>query len=436
MKSNLLLWVGLIITLPCFAGPSQVKLHFHQNHARRVQLLKNYADVYSAALLTPVSIDQKDHSSWEMIFKPEKFDIIRFATGFDPEGHDAILNFILGQMEEGESSDLIDHPLVVPVWVFWDSKLSFNDWVRAIQNSPQKTGDVKAGSSSAFKVRDRSDDFTSEFYCRNYGPSRKIISSALLLYQSEAEEYAAAAKLPPVPFPVPPPLPRFFSAVVKINGAKLPPVPFPVPPPLPRFSSAVVKINGAKLPPVPFPVPPPLPRFSSAVVKINGAKLPPVPFPVPPPLPRFFSAVVKINGAKLPPVPFPVPPPLPRFSFTSGDINELPLVSWESSSFPLSAWSVISNGEIQGRTTLHPELYFVMVWPGVTPEKRELFRKILKELQFEQEANRNMLVMPNEKNYMEDWHVVGEEECDELESLIETAFIIPAYDGSGFSMPY
>ena len=331
-KGNLLLWFGLlVITLPCFARAFRDSVYQQSFHSR---LSTSYTDIYSATLLAPVSVDQTDYGSWDMNFEGrETFDIIRFASTFNSEGYHAILGFILDQMEMGDSSYLIDHPLVVPVWVSGESKIKLNDWVRVVQNSSaKKTGWLKIDSSSKFKVRDRGDDFISEFYCSTYEPP--LIGTLSDLSSSRAEEYAIAAKLPPFPIPVPPPLPRL-----------------------------AIKMDDV----------------DAGVVKMNN-----------------INSKTSVS-----------------FSMVSGHGNRLPLVSYGDSSNLLSAWSVISNGEIQ-RENFPMELYFVVV-SVVTPEKKRLFRELLlEEFQFQTEKG----VGPS---YEKDYGT----EC-ELKGVAETAFVAPS----------
>ena len=387
MKKKLLLCFGFIVALPCFAST----LNFYQSsihqrsHAYHNQPLKNHVKVYSTALLTPVSVVQTNHNSWDMNFKPEKFDIVRFASDFNSQGHDAILNFILAETEARGYSDLTDHPVVVPIWVSWGSKSRFNNWVQVVQSSSQNK--IKADFST-FTVRGEGDVLISEPYCRNhYGPPSHItISSASSpgssFFQAKEEEYAIAGKLPPVPVPSLP-LPPRFSIVSGINDNDVNVI-------------KIVKIESSKLPPVPVPSLPLPPRFSIVVEKNSKS-----------------ANVVKMKNVNS---EIPV-----SFSVTPGNGSRLPLVFWGDSSTPLSAWSVISNGEIQENFSM--ELYFVVV-SVVTPEKKRLFKEHLQKLKFEQQkADRSVHSPYEEHYYMEDWY--GDEEvCD---NLIETAFILPAH---------
>ena len=274
MKKNLFytVLVGfLIITLPCFARD----LTTIYQEAKRIQFLKGYAE--EGLLLTPVSVDLVAHdawstSGWHMIFQQESFDMAQFASAFEPEVRDKILDLILDEIENrGFSDDLMGHPLVLPVWVSGNVGVNFNQWVQDRQTSGQEIIiSVAEGDSFAFKPGNMYDS-TPVLHCPDDRYSNTFLSAW-------SKQYDKAQ--------FPPDSPLQFS-VVKAGDDKLPPNPFPLPPFPPKLY--VVKAGDDKLPPNPLPLPPFPPKLY--VVKAGDDKLPPNPLPLPPFPPKLYFVV-------------------------------------------------------------------------------------------------------------------------------------------------
>ena len=345
MKKNLFytVLVGfLIITLPCFAR--DFNFAAYEEHTQRIQLLKGYAEDYPALLLTPVSMDLVAYdawfSAWHITFQQEPFDMAQFASAFDPEVRDKILDLILDEIEKrGSSDDLVDHPLVMPVWVSGNLEVNFSQWVQDRQTSSQQIAiSVVEGASSNFKTGNMYDS-TPGLHCPDYSYSN----------------------IPP----------SAWSKIKQYDKAQFPPDSPP--------QSSIVKAGDDRLPPNPFPYPPFPPRLY--IVKAGDDKLPPNPFPYPPFPPRLY--IVKAGDDKLPPNPFPYPPFPPKLSMAKAGSGSQ-LYQYQNPWSDPFLWKGSDNLGLNDHSYYsypNPKLYFV-VWPIVTPDQRGFSKELLDEFQF------------------------------------------------------
>ena len=154
------------------------------------------------------------------------------TSGFDNETQVAFFY----KIERGVTTDSdsgINRSFIVPLKFRTHSDSSFRQKIEDIQDFSKRVRlRILVERASEFTNKSFSSAFCSFPY------NEASLGSALLLdrlfqdYMRNVQE----TKLPPVPLPVPPPMPRFYEdPMMAAQETKLPPVPLPVPPPMPRF---------------------------------------------------------------------------------------------------------------------------------------------------------------------------------------------------------
>ena len=212
--------IGFLIGLPCFSG-EKYNISFQGYLPEYKAYDEQVRGLYYASILTSISIERSEDNSWDILFNHQKkFSVDYFPFTFEGERQSVVLDFILDEIERRRMTDSKSRggrPFVVPLSFSGNSDSGFKRWIQNIQ-SFSKRADVKVlvGATSQFKFA-----------------KRPFSSASCFAPMMAAEE----TKLPPVPLPLPPPMPRFNKDPIMraAEETKLPPVPLPLPPPMPRF---------------------------------------------------------------------------------------------------------------------------------------------------------------------------------------------------------